>query len=265
MGGIDVIIPAGGRLPKHFADVVGTDCKPLIRFAGVSTIYRIIQAFRATEGIGKIVVVGAREVINHPDCAGAHIRLPERESGPANIYAGLAAVSEGGVDPERVLICTADLPFLTPDGIRSLLDRSGDKDFYAGLISRAEWEDAYPMCDATFVHLLDGDYTLGCLYNVRVVAMKRALAHIESVFKNRKSKLGMARLLGLKFVWKYLTRSLTVEMIVARAQHVLGSSVEPVRGVAPELSFDIDALEDYHYALQNVSNCLAGKWMPPKP
>lgn len=263
MAELDAILPAGGRLSGHFESVVGVPCKPLIKFDGTTILYRTIHALRASGCVRRIVLVGTREVLEHRDARLADLRIPEKETGPQNIMAGLSALCESADAPERVLLCTTDLPFLTPDGIRAFVERCENADFYAGLITREEWDDAYPMCDATFVKLLDGKYTLGCLYNVRTIALKRALNHVEKVFAQRKSKLGMAKLLGVKFVWKYLTQALTVPDVVNRVQEVLGSTIVPLREVPPELAYDVDALEDYHYALQNYRSCLAGKWMPP--
>lgn len=259
----DVIVPAGGEIDPNFASVVGTKSKALVRFEGVTVLHRILQALKQSGVVGRIAVIGPHAVISHDDCR-CDFHLPERESGPKNIVSGLAALCEGG-DPERVLICTSDLVFLTPDAIREFVERCGEKDFYAPLITREEWEDAYPMSTATFVKLKEGDFTLGCLYNVRVAALKRALAHVETVFERRKSKLGMANMLGWKYVFKYLFRQLSLVELLGRIEEILGCSVEPVAGAAPEFAFDIDAIDDYHYALQNYKVSLKGKWMPPPP
>lgn len=259
----DVIVPAGGELEASFASVVGTKSKALVRFEGVTVLHRILQALKESGVVGRIAVIGPQAVITHEDCR-CDFHLPERESGPKNITSGLAALCEGG-DPERVLICTSDLVFLTPDAIRGFVERCGDKDFYAPLITREEWEDAYPMSSATFVKLKEGDFTLGCLYSVRVTALKRALTHIEAVFARRKSKLGMANMLGWKYVFKYLLRRLSLVELLSRVEEILGCTVEPIAGSAPEFAFDIDAIDDYHYALQNYKASLKGKWMPPPP
>jgi len=80
---------------------------------------------------------------------------------------------------------------------------------------------------------------------------------IERVFQNRKSKIGMARILGLKFVYGYLTQSLTVSDVEAKVKDVLKCSAAAVPGSPPELAFDIDYQEDYHYAVQAMK--LRGK------
>ena len=100
--------------------------------------------------------------------------------------------------------------------------------------------------------LIDGTWTTGCAYLATPKGMFAAMEHIERVFQNRKSKLGMARILGLKFVYGYLTQKLTVSDVEAKVKDVLKCSAVAIPGSPPELAFDIDYPEDYHYALQTI-------------
>lgn len=261
---IDVVIPAGGYLESHMADVVGVRSKPLIRFDGLTILYRTIHALRQSERVNRIVVVGTAEVIASREAKLADMALPEKGSAPKNIAFALNELAAAGHEPERIVICSGDLCFLTPDGVRTFIDSCGEKDVYAPLIEREEWEDEYPTCSATFVHLTDGHWTLGGLFSIRVSTLKKAINQIEGAFQNRKSKLGLAKLLGLKFVYGYLMKKLAVPDVVRRAEEVIGASIIPVPKSPPELAFDIDSLEDYHYALQNFRNCTMGKWSPPE-
>ena len=61
----------------------------------------------------------------------------------------------------------------------------------------------------------------------------------------------MARLLGPLFIFRFLTRTLTVSQIERRALSILSCSGVSIRGCAPELAFDIDHPVDYRYAVQH--------------
>lgn len=263
MAKLDVVIPAGGYVDAHMAGVVGTRSKPMIRFDGVPIIHRAIHALRESERVGRIVVVGTAEVIASSEAKQAEIVLPEQGSAPKNISLAINELEASGGHPDRVLILAADLCFVTPEGIQRFVDACGERDVYAPLIERSEWEDAYPTCDATFVKLTDGQWTLGGLYNIRVATLKKAITVIEGAFQHRKSKFGLARLLGIRFVYGYLMKKLSVADVVKRAEEVIGASIVPLPASPAELAFDIDALEDYHYALQNFRNCTMGRWAPP--
>lgn len=250
MPGLDVVIPAGGQMEEAFARVTGSTCKPLVKFGNKTVIRTTIEALRGSPRINRIVVVGSDEVINHEDMALVTAALPEKGSGPKNIMVGIEHLQTLDLPPDRVLIVTSDLPFLTPATVDSFLDLCDHEiDFNVPLIERPDYEEAYPGAEATFVKLLDGEWTTGCMYEVSVRGFRTALTHIEDVFQRRKSKLGIARLLGFKFVWDYLNKKLTVPDIEAKITELLRVRGRAVPGSPPELAYDIDYIEDYQYAV----------------
>ncbi len=85
-----------------------------------------------------------------------------------------------------------------------------------------------------------------------VKALEKAMPHLEQIFKVRKSKVGMAKLLGPVFLYKFLRKQLTVPMVEAKIKQILGCSGAPVLNCAPELSYDIDDFEDYEYAMKFI-------------
>lgn len=250
MAKLDVVIPAGGVVEQEFARVIGTDSKALVKFDEVSVLRRTIEALRASPVVGRIVVVGSKSVVDSEDAKLADIVLPATGSGPTNIMVGIEHLAGLDLPPHQVLIVTVDLPFLTTEGLHNFLNLcTGEMDLYVPLISLADWEEAYPGAEATFVRLLDGHWTTGCMYLMTVRGFKVAKPHIEAVFAKRKSKLGMAALLGPKFVWDYFNKKLTVTDIEKKITQMVKINGTAVPGSPPELAFDIDYLEDYHYAL----------------
>lgn len=250
MDKFDAIIPAGGRLDESFAKVVGTPSKALIKFDDTTILEKTIQALRESGRIDRVVVVGSREVLNSRAVEKADEALPEGGSGPENIFRGVDALRQSGRVSPYVVVSTSDLPFLTGESVARFLDRCPEnKDFCVPLIAEDDFLEAFPGASATFVKLRDGTWTTGCLYRIDAEAMSKALHHINSVFLNRKSKLGMARLLGARFVWQLLTRQLTVHSVEKKVEEILGCSGAAVAMGPPELAFDIDFLEDYQYAL----------------
>src|SRR5690242_6877108 len=57
-GVLDAVITAGGRLSPDAAAHFGTDVKALVRVNGKPMLATVVDALRATPGIGRIVVVG---------------------------------------------------------------------------------------------------------------------------------------------------------------------------------------------------------------
>lgn len=249
----DAILPAGGRIDPEFAKQVGTDVKALIRFEDRSILERTLAALKGTGWVGRTIVIGGPEVHRSEGGRMADALLEEGSSGPDNILRGLRYLLAQPNPPSKVLVVTTDLPFLTP----SLLDRfielcPKDRDICVPLISRREWDARFPSSTATFVKLADGEWTTGCAYLIDVRALQNAMPQIERVFANRKSPIGMAKLLGPAFLAKFLTKRLTVADVEKKIQSMLGCTGAAVRNAPPELSYDIDYADDYEYAIRNL-------------
>lgn len=249
MTNIDVIVPAGGMLPPEFARVVGTSSKALISLDGRTILKTTLGVLKDCDRIGRVVVIGPTEIQNSVNQLEADVVLPSLNTGPENIYKGLYWLNKTDTPPEYILVLTADLPFLTKQALEKFLDKCPtDKDICLPLVSKEDFGETFPNTDATFVGLKDGTYTIGCAFLFRVAALQKARPQIEAVFEKRKSKIGMALLLGLPFVWKYLTKTLSVADIEKKVKSMIGCNGVAVYGCPAELSFDIDYLEDYHYA-----------------
>jgi GTP:adenosylcobinamide-phosphate guanylyltransferase len=249
----DAILPAGGKIPPDFAAKVGTEYKALIEIDGKTVLGRTIDALRESGLVKSIILIGPDEVRNHPDAASATYKLQPGETGPDNIYLGLNQLLAEPEPPQKVLVVTTDLPFLTPELIKNFIDMCpSDRDICVPLVNGTAFRKRFPGTEATFVKLKDDEWTTGCAYVMDVQALKKAKPHIDRVFANRKSKLGMARMLGPAFVLKWLTKRLTLVDVEAKIMSILGCSGAAVTGSAPELAFDIDYAEDYEYAVKHV-------------
>lgn len=253
MATYDAILPAGGRIDPEFAKAVGLDNKALITFEGKTILERLIHALRASGRIGRIVLIGPPEVLDRPEAQGADFRLEPAETGPDNIYRGLAALTASDDPPDKVLIVNTDLPFLTPAIVEQFLDNCPPTgDICVPLVARTEWDERFPNMSATFVQLKDGKWTTGCMYLMDVAAMQRIKPAIDRVFKNRKSKFGMARMLGPRFVAKFLLKTLTVADVEAKIVSMLGCTGKAIMNCPPEMAYDIDFQDDYDYARQQM-------------
>jgi GTP:adenosylcobinamide-phosphate guanylyltransferase len=249
----DAILPAGGKIDAAFAEKVGTDNKALIQIQGKTVLGRTLDALQATGMVRSTIVIGPEVVRNHPDAQVATYRLEPGETGPDNIYLGLNQLLSGSNPPEKVMIVTTDLPFLTPQIIQDFIKLCPpDKEICVPLVKASEFRKRFPGTEATFVKLKDDEWTTGCAYVMDVKALQKAKPHIDRVFENRKSKLGMAKLLGPAFVLKWLTKRLTLVDVEAKIMNILGCSGAAVTGCAPELAFDIDYVDDYDYAIAHV-------------
>lgn len=243
----DAILPAGGRIDGQLADATGVTCKAMIRFQGETLLQRTIRCLRDTGRISKIVVIGPPEVLEH--CRDqADILVPELSTGPQNIKAGLDAL-EGAA--KRLVVVTTDLPFISSRAILDFLQKSPeDADIFVPCVTKRAYCKTFPNSDSTFLALKGDEWTAGGIYVLRAAALRSAMPMIETLFENRKSKLGMAKLLGPTLLLKFLTRSLTIDDVERKAMQLLRLKGKADREAAPELAYDLDALDDYQYAIK---------------
>lgn len=248
---IDVILPAGGRIGKEFADEVGTEIKALINFGAQTVLDRTLQSLREVSSIGRIAVIGPQELQNHRAVQKADAVLPEGATGPENIFRGIKWLQqqEQSSSASRVLIVTTDLPFISAGAIEGFLNACPrEADICVPIISRQDFAASFPGSPNFYVRLRDGHWTLGCAFLLNPTAITSNRAAIEQIFAARKSQFQMARLLGPVFIARFLTRRLATVHIQNRCEQVLGCHGAVVFGCAPELAFDIDLPEDYHHA-----------------
>jgi len=244
----DVILPAGGRVSPELAQESGTDVKALIRFGDETILARTLRVLRESGLARRIVVIGGDAAQAEAKAHGAQA-LPEASTGPENILNGLKWLRSQPDPPKRVMVVTTDLPFLESAVLQRFVDLCpDDRAITVPLISRKEWEARFPGSTAMFVTLGDGQWTTGCAYLIDAEALERSMPQIEKVFAQRKSKMGMVKLLGPVFAVRYLRKTLTVDQIEAKIQSMLGCSGAAVRGAPPELAYDIDDVEDLAFA-----------------
>lgn len=245
---LDAILPAGGRLDPELADKVGTDIKALIEIDGKPLIEHVLDAIQTSGMVRNTVLIGGNS-IRKAYGDRATIVIDEADSGPANMYNGLAALA-GRSDPsQRVLLATTDLPYVRGEHVKAFVDSAPtDTHIVVPLVHRRDFEAEYPGTSSTFVKLKDGEFTLGGMFLIDSGAMARMRPHVEAVFSQRKSKLGMAKLLGLGFVFRYLTHSLALSDVERKIVSLLSCTGTALPGAPAQFAYDVDDWDDYSYA-----------------
>ncbi len=257
---VPVVITAGGRISGELAAAAGTTIKALVPMGGRLLIERVLDALRSSERTsGKIRIVGpeaemtaALSVSAADDFATGTVSVMEEgRTGPENMLRGLSDLVDAG--DRWALLCTCDLPFLTSEALCWLLDNAPeDADIIFPIITKQEYEAAFPGSPGTYVGIEGSQYTGGSVFLVRPSAITRNLPLIERVFEARKGVLSLARLGGLGLCWRLLLGVLTVEYVEARASQLTGCRCRAVRHAPPSLAADVDTMDDYRFACQRL-------------
>jgi len=230
------------------------DCSPaaneaLIEINGRPMLDYIVDALNASGRIGRLVIVGPPA-----DFAGRYPAATVVESGDSildNIRRGVEALSTR----EKILVLTSDIPFLTPEALNDFLARCGEREaeFYYPIVTREVSDARFPGVKRTYVALKDGTFTGGNIFLLDPAIIPRSLAKAEQFIKMRKQPLQLARLLGLGFILKFVTRTLTVTEAEKRVEHLLMLRAAAVITPYAEIGVDVDKPSDLALAIAELA------------
>ena len=185
------ILLAGGRIKAKDRDAwqsllpVGCDNRVLVDIAG-KPMFRYVADAVDSAGI-KLVIAG------DVPFDGPHVRVDAGASLVDTLLNGIAALPP---DVTKVLVLTADIPFITAASINSILDNTPDADFVYTVIPMAVCRTAYPDAIRTSLKTADGEFTGGNIVLINPDFVRRNEAVIRESFERRKDVLALGKLLG---------------------------------------------------------------------
>jgi CTP:molybdopterin cytidylyltransferase MocA len=237
------VISAGGKydpddLLLHHA---GVRNKALIPIAGAPMIVHVARALADSGYVAHLVVVGLDQ--EH----GLEFPLPVTFA-PAsdnlleNVLTGVETLERVVPGAERALMCAADVPLVTGEIMRYMVDTalSTGADVCYTVVRRELMEARFPSSGRSFVRLRDGEFAGSDVHLLNPVIFEKNRELLDSLMGARKNALQQARILGLRFLVKFLTRRLSIADGERKAQSILGvpCRVIPVRYA--ELGMDVD-------------------------
>jgi molybdopterin-guanine dinucleotide biosynthesis protein A len=245
---LNAVIAAAGRLGSEDAARLGASVKALVRVGGVTLLATLVEALRGVPEIGRISVVGPRE-LRESGTAVVDEWLDERASGEENVVAALASAGDG-----RCVIAAADLPFVSASAIARLIAAvPADVGCAYPIFARDEFCAAFPGARTSFARLADGEWTGGSVLVLDAGLVLRNTPLLKRAFAARKNLISLAALLGPRLALLYASSRLRVGDVKARLEALTGGTFEAVRGADPALAMDCDELADFEYARQRIA------------
>jgi len=212
--------------------------KGLVAVAGKPMIEWVVAALRAAETIADIAVVVPAE-----EGLGEWTRMVDRlvvsdGSFIENAVAGLS----GFPGDVSILAATGDLPALTPAAIDDFVMRSlsaGAKFSYP-LVRAEDMEAQFPGSQRTYVKVSGNRVTGGNMMVLEpgIVLRNRDLG--QRLFDQRKSPVGMARVIGARFIFRYVTGQLKVEEVESKMEQLLGVRCSAIYTTHASIGADVD-------------------------
>jgi len=228
------------RGPLEIAENV--DNKALIMLDSRPMIDYIVDALNNSGNIDKILVVGPKNEL-HP-YIGKKVDeiINPGNSILENIEIGLNFFNSA----ENLLFLTSDIPLITPEAIDEFLEICTKRKAYIGypIITKENIVKKYPETKRTYVKMKEGIFCGGNIvfFKPEVFFQKKKL--IRELFDNRKATWKYVKILGLKFIFKFLFKTLTLKEVEKRVTGILGYNSIAVMISYPEIMIDLDKPSD---------------------
>jgi len=243
-----VLAGANEKGPLEIAENVNN--KALIMIDSKPMIDYIVDALNNSENIDKILVVGSKNELHPYIGKKVEEMLNPGNSILENMEIGLKYFNSN----DNLLLLTSDIPLITPKAIDEFIEICTKRKAYIGypIITKENIMRKYPEAERTYVKMKEGIFCGGNIvfFKPEVFYQKKEL--IKELFENRKSTWKYAKILGLKFILKFLFKTLTLEEIEKRVTDIIGYNSIAVMVSYPEIMIDLDKPSD----LKLIRKCL---------
>ncbi|HZK40728.1 MAG TPA: NTP transferase domain-containing protein [Atribacterota bacterium] len=246
----NALILAGTKEKGPLEIAEDVDNKALIMIDDKPMITYIVDALNNSENIAKIIVVGPKNEL-HP-YIGKKVKeiLNPGNSILENMERGLNFFNSD----DSLLILTSDIPLITPEAIDEFLNICTKRKLCIGypIITKENIIKKYPETERTYVKMKEGILCGGNIVFFKPEVFFQNKELIQGLFNNRKNNLKNAKILGLKFILKFLFKTLTMGEIEKRVTDIIGYNSGAVMVSYPEIMIDLDKPSD----LKLIRKCL---------
>ncbi|CUH95468.1 hypothetical protein P22_1539 [Propionispora sp. 2/2-37] len=234
----DAIVLAGGKTCRALREMSSETYEALIEIAGKPMIYYIVNALAGCRDIGRIFLLGPVEELSHCKFPVQPVIAAAGQSIMDTIANGMSLLDH----TDKVLVVTADIPFLTAAAIEDFLGKCAgqEADFYYPIISREISSQSYPKARRTYVRLQEGTFTGGNVFLVNPRIVPQCLKKANHIIARRKNPLRLCGLLGWTFVFRFLCGNLSLDIIQRRASEILGIQGAVIYSRYAEIGMDVD-------------------------
>ena len=240
--GTTAVVLAGGPPDALSAKTPGAANKAFVPVGGVALVERTLRALRGAASISRIIVVAPPRTHRHPALALADEYRPDGPQIRESLQNGL----EGLPLHEELIVCTSDLPVLSPASVDDYVMRAheANADVTYGCVEKRAHMAAYPQIPHTWAHLREGSFCGTGLVTLRPRVWPSLEQFIERLGHARKNPFALARIFGFRTTLRYATRQLEIAHAEARASYVIGARVRAVISPYPEIAVNVDRISD---------------------
>lgn len=259
---INCVVMAGG-IPEPddpLYTITQGKSKVLLDMHGRTMLERVVDALQNSQNVGEILVVGLgndmgmtfQKPVTH---------LPDHGSLLRNALAGIAKMRELHPETNLVLICSADIPTITPAIVDEFIEkcRPYDKGMVYNFVDQPTMEARFPSSSRTYVKLKDAAVAGGDMTLIQADLADTNEEIWEALTNARKHAWKLARVVGLRFMLKFLLRQLSFADIEAAALRITGRPCQIMLNPHAEIAMDADKPEQVELLRKDIESRTAVK------
>jgi len=252
---VDAVVLAGGLNCGPLQQYSTARTEALIPIGGRPMVEYVVNALKHVPAVRRIVIAGPCKDLAPVFKGDAAVQVAEGgDTAIATLLRGVEALEKLPLPAAEVsrwvLIATADIPMITPEAIEDFLRlcQKREGEVYYPVVKREVSEKKYPGVKRTYVRLREGSFTGGNLLLVDKNVIERCIPLAEKIVARRKNPLALCRLLGLKFVFKFLLHRLSLGEAEAKMSALLRVKGVAVVSQYAEVGVDVDKPSDLQLA-----------------
>lgn len=246
MTNINCVILAGGlpRPGEPMYELTQGKSKALLDMNGRTMLERVMDALQAAETISEIVVVGLGSDLGMTFQKPVY-HLTDQGSLLKNALAGIAKMRELHPETKLVLLCSADIPTITPTIVDDFIHSCEpfDKGIVYNFVDKPTMEARFPHSNRTYVKLKDAPVAGGDMTLIQADLADSNQEVWEALTNARKHAWQLARVVGFRFLFKFLLRQLSFADIEAAAKRITGRPARILLNSHAEIAMDADKPE----------------------
>ncbi|MGL4611118.1 MAG: NTP transferase domain-containing protein [Trueperaceae bacterium] len=231
---VSAIVLAGGR--DDLSRERGVASKALVLIEGQPMAYHILRALEGSASVNFTSYVG------QSDPSFLHLTnavLPAGETMAATLALGAGAAL--AAHPQQpLLILSADVPWLTPHAIDTLVQNTPDVDLVYPIIPKNISEQQFPGQKRTYIKIAEGHFTGGNVIIVSVKMLPKLLKVLDLLYNARKNPIGLAKLFGVDIIIRLLLGRVTIAEVEGRAKKLLDAELKAWISHDASLGADVD-------------------------
>ena len=219
-------------------------CKPMIQVNGRPAVAHLVESLKRCELISRVIVVGDVLRQAQDEAAGADVFVDGSGDEADAVLAGIRAAAGAS----RCLVMAGDMPLVTQEAVRDLLDCAPDAGVVYPVASRADAEAAFPGRRWPCLVTREGEYTGSSCLLFRPDAVLSKVDMVVGLLRARKDPAALVKLIGLRAGLKLMLSKPSLCGLESVLSDALGLDCRVFITHYPEILFSIDAPGDVETA-----------------